>query len=361
MFQKSHMQVVDALGVAPICLISDEDLWNDLVTPLAKGLLGEFVRSDPPRLTDKLEGLFAGDEATNFNDHRLYGGQTGFTRNYYLVTFYKYERGAFIVKRDNVKFELFCWFGDVENGRGQLILKAALRDRRHDGTIRANDSPLIDFPYDEALWNKPIAPGLKSVELSIYGFMPDTSILKTLKDPDLELFFRNPYTFVDRPRTFLKHFRRAWATERGPGQHSLPLRDVSKLVMPAFCKLAERAGYDVVELAASHYHVARWAMREGFNCVSANHSLILDAFQSSFEKVEQTLGVTLTRPQQSWLCVVQSLPSKFVPRGLKLKGLRYPQDNIRQECLWLYKSVSEKAKQLLDAPKQTEVTAQNAS
>lgn len=49
MFQKSHDKVVASLGIAPIAaLISDEDLWNTLVTPLAKGLLGEITRADPP-------------------------------------------------------------------------------------------------------------------------------------------------------------------------------------------------------------------------------------------------------------------------------------------------------------------------
>ena len=359
MFQKSHVQVVESLGVAPISLISDQDLWNTLVTPLARGMLGEIVRADQPRLTDKLQGLFDGDEATNLNDHRLYAGRTGFTRNYYLVSFYKTERGAFIVKRDTVKFEVFCWFGDVERGRGQLILKAALRDRRHDGTLRANDSPLIDFPYDDPAFNPPIGPGLKSVELSIYGFMPDTSVVQQLKDPELDRFVRNPYMFIDRPRVFMKHFRRAWKMDRGPGQNSLPLRDVSKQVMPAFCKLAEQAGYDVVELAASHYHVARWAMREGFKCSSSTQNAILDGFQNSFARVESSLNTTLTRQQQSWVCVIQSLPAKFVPRAFRLKGLRYPQDNIGQECMWLYKSVSDKAKAALDTPT-AEKVAENA-
>lgn len=349
MFQKSHDQVVASLGIAPIAaLISDEDLWNTLVTPLAKGLLGEITRADPPRLTDEMKGLFSGDEVTNLNDHRLYGGKPGFTRNYYLVTFYRTERGAFIVKRDAVKFEIFCWFGDVERNQGQLILKAALRDRRFDGSSRANDSPLIDFPYDDPQFNPPLAPGLKSAELSIYGFMPDTGIMKNYQDAELDLFFRNPYTFLKRPRIFVKHFRRAWMLDRAPGQYALPLRDVSRYVMPAFCKLAAQAGYDVVELAASHYHVARWAQREGFRCANPAHVKTLDDFQTAFKQVEEALGQSLTRTQQSWVCVIQSLPEKHRPRAFRLKDLRYPQDNIGQECLWLYKALTDRAAQVLD-------------
>ena len=363
MFQKSHVQVVQSLGVAPVCLISDEDLWNCLVTPLVKGLIGSIVRADPPRTTDRIAGMFDGDDATNLNDHRgLYGGQSGFTRCHYLVTFYKTERGAFVVKRDNVKFEVFCWFGDVENNYGELIFKAALRDRRFDGTLRANDSPLLDFPYDDPVAFKPVAPGINSVELSIYGFMPDTNVGLLLDDCEFEQFFRSPFTFINRPRVFMKHFRRAWKSGRGPGQHAAPITDVSNLVMPAFCKLAEQAGYDIVELAASHYHVARWAMREGFRCVDPNHLERLDAFRDAFDRVERLIKQPLSRTQQSWLCVIQSLPKRYIPSHLRLgHGLKFPQDNISPQCLWLYKSVSEKARLMLDSDSQSAESERRAA
>jgi hypothetical protein len=349
MFQESHVKVVESLGVAPICLISDEDLWNKLVTPTVKGLIGSIQRADAPRATDSLNGLFDGDEVSNLNDHQgLYGGKAGFTRCHYLVTFYKTERGAFIVKRDNVKFEIFCWFGDVENNEGQLIFKAALRDRKFDGTLRANDSPLLDFPYDDPIAFSPISSELRSVELSIYGFMPDTNVGLLMDDCELERFFKSPFKFVSRPRVFMKHFRRAWKSGRGPGQHAAPISDVSKLVMSSFSKIAEEAGYDVIELAASHYHVARWSMKEGFRCVDQKHLDTLDAFRDAFARVEQSLNYSLSRSQQSWLCVIQSLPRKYVPSQFRLGKLRFPQDNIGPQCLWMYRPLSEKARLLLE-------------
>jgi hypothetical protein len=362
MFKESHVRVVESLGVAPVCLISDEDLWNDLVTPTVKGLIGTILRADDPVSTDRISGLFDGDDVSNLNDHQgLYGGRAGFTRCHYLVTFYKTERGAFIIKRDNVKFELFCWFGDVENNAGQLIFKAALRDRRFDGTLRANDSPLLDFPYDDPVAFKPISPELKAVELSIYGFMPDTNVGLLLDDCEFERFFKNPFAFVSRPRVFMKHFRRAWKSGRCPGQHAAPIADVSKLVMSAFSRIAEQAGYDVVELAASHYHVARWAMKEGFHCVEQSHLETLDAFRDAFDRLDHSLNYTLSRSQQSWLCVIQSLPRKYVPTQFRLGKLKFPQDNIGPQCLWMYRALSEKARLLLEQPLPSPETAQSPS
>jgi hypothetical protein len=102
-------------------------------------------------------------------------------------------------------------------------------------------------------------------------------------------------------------------------------------------------------------------MREGFKCVSAKDNATLDAFQGSFDRVGRALGTPLSRPQQSWVCVIQSLPLKHIPRALRLNGPVYPQDNIAQECLWQYRAVSERAKQILDTPVQTEESERNAS
>src|SRR5262249_36978824 len=137
----------ELLGYTPVSQSSDEDIWRYLVSPMTKVLLGDIVECRPPRVLETQEGLFEGDRVSNLNDHRLYGGQIGFVRFPYVVNFYKTENGAFVVKRDGVKLEVFCWFGEVEKGKAEMILKAALRDRRYDGTKRANDTALLDYPY----------------------------------------------------------------------------------------------------------------------------------------------------------------------------------------------------------------------
>jgi hypothetical protein len=66
----------------------------------------------------------------------------------YNHTLYRTVNGAMVIKRDGVKFEVFCWFGDIDRGKGELIFKAALRDRVYDGTKRANDCALLEYAYD---------------------------------------------------------------------------------------------------------------------------------------------------------------------------------------------------------------------
>jgi hypothetical protein len=204
--------VLERLGYSPLHLVSDEEIWEHLITPMTKGLLGKVIRKDPPKLMETVAGKFPGDEVSNLNNHLLYGGQSGFVRYPYLHTFWKTRHGAVVIKRDRLKFEVLCWSGDVEKNRGELIYKAGLRDRRYDGTIQANDSALLEFPYDDPVLNRRIAPDLKSIELSVYGFMPGSKISDG--DGDLE--------FETVPRN-------SWSCSSEPGKVAeLPVRSVSR-------------------------------------------------------------------------------------------------------------------------------------
>jgi hypothetical protein len=158
MYKFPKVNIGEELGQLPISRVTDEEVWEFLVSPVTKALLGPLEGTPQTRLMDTVCGLFPGDEVSNLNDHRLSGGQTGFVRFPYLHTLHKAENGYFIVKRDGMKVKAFCWFGDVFAGRGELILKVGLRDRRFDGTKRANDSALLDYPYDEPPFHLPTHP-----------------------------------------------------------------------------------------------------------------------------------------------------------------------------------------------------------
>ncbi len=259
--------VSEMLGFTPICTVTDRQIWNLLVTPMTKALLGRIVEGKI-EVRETVEGAFSGDEVTNLNDHKLYGGQEGYVRTRYLVSSYRTEYGMFIVKRDGTKFKALGFFGDMKKGQGELIFKAALRDRQFDGTTRANDSALVDFVgYDDAKFNSPLLIGgkkVKSVEISIYGFMPGSRTSDVCGDVELEKFFENPFRFLEQPERFRELFARAWRSKRGPGMVSNPVPDVSKLVVPGFEKLARSKGYDFIENAPSHFHVAMWSKSVGY-------------------------------------------------------------------------------------------------
>ncbi len=69
-------------------------------------------------------------------------------------------------------------------------------------------------------------------------------------------------------------------------------------------------------------------------------------------------GVKLTRAQESWVCVAQSLRSEFIPEGLDLKGPKWPQDNIGAQNLWMYKPITARGEKMVaDAAKAAEAAS----
>ncbi len=333
----------ELLGFTRVCQASDEDIWLHIVSPMTKGLLGAIVQRRAPRVIESVEGLFPGDGVANLNDHRLFSGQTGYVRFPYVTNFYDTENGAFIIKRDGVKFEVFCWFGEVEKGRGEMILKAGLRDRRFDGTRRANDSALLDYPYDDPVLHRPLSEVLTSAELSIYAFMPGSRVTDVYNDIEYERFVTQPYTYKNRPDEFLKYFDIAWRSKRAPGQMAAPIPDVAPAVLRGFKKISEDLGYDFCEMAPSHYHVARWGLGGGYAFREPRQEATFNAFTEGLERIRAD-GTPLTRSQQSWVCVIQSLlPAERIPVALRLNGPQWPQDNIGPKVLWLYKPLTERA------------------
>ncbi|HEY9714400.1 MAG TPA: hypothetical protein V6C72_13095, partial [Chroococcales cyanobacterium] len=223
--------------------------------------------------------------------------------------------------------------------------KAALRDRRFDGTRRANDTALLGFEYDDPRLNSPLELDGNlppSVEMSIYGFMPGSRIVDASGDQDLDDFVRNPYTFLDRPELFLELFKKAWVSKRSPGQFASPIPDVAKYVATAFEKLAHSKGYDFLHNAPSHYHVAMWSTSLGYSICNPDDAKTMAELAAGIKRIKAS-GVALTRPQESWVCVLQSLREDLIPAELNMHGPKWPQDNISQQNLWVIKALNEKA------------------
>jgi hypothetical protein len=348
MYKFPRVNIGEELGQLPISRVTDEQVWQHLVSPVTKALLGPLEGTPQIRVMDTVSGLFPGDEVSNLNEHRLHGGQTGFVRFPYLHCLHKTENGYFIVKRDGMKLEAFCWFGDVFTGRGELILKVGLKDRRYDGTKRANDSALLDYKYDEPEFHLPTHPHLKALELSIYTFTVGSRNADVTGEPEFEKFFANPFAFMDRPQLFLEYFRRAWKTKRSPGQIAAPVFDVSRMIFRGATNIAAAYGYDIVDMACSHFHVVKWAVSAGFIVDSAKHAAELEALKDGLAKF-RAAGQQLSRSQQSWACVMQNLAVEHRIPTLDMGNARWPQNNVDNECLWVRKPVSAAARKALRA------------
>lgn len=348
------MNVPNQFGVTRISQVTDEEIWRHLVTPTVKGLLGSISKPGTTRVMDTVAGLFPGDEATNLNGHMFKDASGNLSAAYvrypYYHTIYRTTNGAMVIKRDGVKFEVFCWFGDVDKGKGELIFKAALRDRLYDGTKRANDCALLEFAYDNPVYHKRISTTLSSVELSIYGYMPGSRIADATGDTTFDRFVSNPFRFIDQPQVFLELFQLAFQSKRGPGQYSAAIPDVAKYALPGFERLAAKYGYDLIEMAASHYHVAKWGQAAGYSYSDLTQAAMVAKLHAGLEAI-RARGIPLTRSQQSWVCVLQSLrPVELIPETLRIGSvdggaelLSWPQNNVDDQCLWLYKPVSARA------------------
>lgn len=353
--------------VTPISRVTDFELWNQLVTALTKAHLGEYIESYPEKWCETTAGLFPGDELTNLNDHRLFGGQLGFVRYPPSRTVYRFKRGVFIVKVEGTKFEAAVWYckfdrhelepgfklENLQTKSMELGFRAALRDRRFDGTKDANDCALSKYPYDDPVHHKRLPVADPSVELSIYGFLPGTS-LEQDGDSDYDQFVRNPYSFLNRPERFRQLFDRVLRSTRSPGQNARPIDDVAEDTPGAFENIARRHGYKFIEVAPSHYHVARWAFSVGYRYRDRWQADVMGQFADGIKKIKQARKIE--RNHESWICVVQSLRlpeinrPDLIPEGLDLNGPVWPQDNMNPQLLWMYKPLDADAATRLPHP-----------
>ena len=334
----------EMLGVTPLSRtpVPDGMIWEHLLTPTVKALLGPITQIGQPTVFETATGHFPGDEATNLNAH-IISGQTGSVRYPYVSVCHRTTYGALVIKRDLRKIKVCAWVGEVDSGKAELIYMLGLRDRRYDGTKAANDTALLNFPYDDPV-NQPLSKTLSSLEISIYCFQPGSKIQDADGDLEFEQFVEKPFTFADRPELFLKLFKRAWAGKRAPGQHAAPIKDVARLVLPGIELVARRCGYDLLEAACSHYHVAMWFTASGFAYGYKHDQESMQAIAAGLKRVRD-LGTPMTRAQQSWVCVLQNLPAELVPEQLRL-GVKWPQDNISPTSLWVCKALSQKAREL---------------
>ncbi|MBX9686247.1 MAG: hypothetical protein K2X27_06065, partial [Candidatus Obscuribacterales bacterium] len=92
--------------------------------------------------------------------------------------------------------------------------------------------------------------------------------------------------------------------------------------------------------------VAMYAMAVGYRVTYEDQAKQLAELKTAIEKLKAS-GVSLSRPQESWVCVLQSLPKELIPQELYLGGPKWMQDNISQDNLWFNKPLTAKARELI--------------
>ncbi len=340
------------LSPSPLVNASDELILTHMVSPQVKAFLGDQIgfRSE---LKDTIAGWFPGDEVSNINGNIIKGRNgEALVRFPYVSSLYEHKNGCLVIKRDFVKIKVFAWLGDWKSGKAELILSTALRDRRFDGTLRANDSCLLDFAYDDAELSKRLVVNGKTADLltaetSLYSYIPGSSIAKSGGGKQLDEFIAKPYSFIDKPAIFMRLFKRAWVLDRFPGQNSIPIPDVGKLAHAGWEAVANACGLDALETGPSHYHVTMWNMAKGYDFSYADQAANLAAYKAGIQKLKDN-GVKLTRPQEAWVCVLNNLKDRdLIPEHLRMNVPKWIQTNLDQSAIWLVKPLSRKAVELL--------------
>lgn len=344
----SREQINHYLGVQPIVMVDDNEIWRRLISPITKTILGKIKEATPTvTVIDTVQGEFPGDEVSNLNEHRINGEGAKRIRFPYLKSTYHTERGKLIIKRDQTKFVVLGWFGKPgREGHGQLIYKVAFRDRCFDGTPYANDCSLQDFPRHDPVLHKRMDVDALTVELSTYGFLPGSRVKDYLNEDEYEDFIAKPFKFVEQPEVFLKYFERAFKSALSPGQIAAPIPDMAAFMGPNVDRIALARGYEIAEGAASHYHVCRWGQTFGWRVTDPDKAAVIVQLTAELARLREK-GVRLTRSQESWVCVLQSLPRKYIPNELYLGGVTWQHDGLNKNYLWMHKALSERTKGLL--------------
>jgi len=327
----------------PISEITDAQVWQFMVTPVVKALLGP-VLSSRIELRDTAALIIPEDKVFNQNGHVIVGAENA-VRFPFFHSLYITKKGCLIIRRDGVKLEVLGWFGDLQRKQGQLIWRVALRDRRYDGHKSTNDCALEHFPYDDQKLNGNFFPTAASAEIYLFSYAPGSTIVGACGDVELQNFVAQPFAYVDRPELFLKLFWQAWNSNRAPGQWSEPIQDAGDIMEDNFTALCKLKGYDIEEVAASHYHVAMWCKHTGYTFTDPAQNENMNGLIKGIAKIKAA-GVKLSRRQESWVTVLQSLPVEYIPQELYLDGAKWPQDNITLPNLWLWKPLKEEARQL---------------
>ncbi|MBA3995066.1 MAG: hypothetical protein C0469_16230 [Cyanobacteria bacterium DS2.3.42] len=340
------------LGPSPLAKATDELVLTHMVSPQIKAFLGQQI-GGRVELRDNQAGFFPGDEVSNINGNIIKGRNgEALVRFPYVSSLYEHKNGCLIIKRDFAKIKVFAWLGDYKNGKAELILSTALRDRRYDGTKQANDCSLLDYPYDDPVLSKRLTvdgstADLVTAETSLYSYIPGSTIAKSGGGKQLDQFIAKPFAFMNRPKLFLRLFKRAWKLDRFPGQNSIPVPDVGKLAHAGWEAVAKACGLDALETCPSHYHVTLWNMAKGYHFSYAEQEANINAYKAGIQKLKDN-GVQLTRPQEAWVCVLNSLePKELIPEHLRMDVPKWIQTCLDQESIWLVKPLSEKAVKLL--------------
>lgn len=347
-------------------LVVDQGHALDHVPNLVEELRRLDVSRVPQRITDRhvLEGLLhehvldrlggegqllmAATEEAGEDVPGLFPGDAEHHAGRVHTRRYGYRDGVVTIKRNHNALKIHVHRGSLARpDRMREIVKFKLRDKRHDGSPAANDSPLTDWYYHGPADH----PHAHSVELSIYSRDPDRYHGDVTGDAEMEEFLREPFSLAGSPR-FLPAWRRAFelaGADGGPfpGQAAPSLPGVAEHFTKGIEPFLRGLGYGRIDNLPSHWNVVHFLRKHGYRFVHPEQEKTVERLGTALAAVDAERRKTglrpLTRAQQSWVVLLQNRAFQEAgvpPPELYLGGATYPlwlQDDGTPVNLWMWK------------------------
>ncbi len=318
-----------------------EHLLHDAVFGLLGGRdAGRLVHSETVSIDEHDAGLFPGD-----GEH--HAGRVHVRR-------YAFPAGVVTIKRNHSVLKIHLHKGSLDRPAAMReVVKFKIRDRRYDGSPRANDSPLTDWlyhgPTDRA--------DPHAVELSIYSRDPDRYHRDHRGDRALGEFLAEPFSLAGS-EAFLPAWRRAFelAGDPGapvfPGQASPSLPGVAQHFTLGVESLLRDQGYSRIDNLPSHWNVVHFLRKTGYRTTNPDDDKALGGLREALDHLNAARlargELPLTRAQESWVVLLQSPAFRgpgVPPPELDLGGKVYPlwlEDDGAPRNIWMSKSLVER-------------------
>ena len=313
-----------------------EHLLHDDVFALLGGRdEGRLVTAETVQVAEHDGGMFPGD-----GEH--HAGRVHVRR-------YAYPKGVVTIKRNHNALKIHVHRGSLDRPDAlREMVKFKIRDRRYDGSPKANDSPLTDWVYHGAT----DAPHPHAVELSIYSRDPRRYHGDVTGDHATGEFLAEPFSLAG-PEGFLPAWRQAF--ERAgeeplfPGQVAPSLPGAAQHFTGGVEALLAHMGYQRIDNLPSHWNVVHYLRKVGYEVPRTEDRQALAELRESLDHVNAARAErgepALTRAQEAWVVLLQSpaFRGKGVPPpDLDLGGRTYPlwlEDDGTARNIWMSKSI----------------------
>ena len=296
---------------------------------------GRLIAAETVQVTEHDGGLFPGD-----GEH--HAGRVHVRR-------YAYPRGLVTIKRNHNSLKIHVHRGSLDRPEAlREMVKFKIRDRRYDGSTRANDSPLTDWVYHGAT----DAPHPHAVELSIYSRDPRRYHGDVTGDHATAEFLAEPFSLAGS-EDFLPAWRRAFEhagqAPLFPGQVAPSLPGAAQHFTVGVEALLAHLGYQRIDNLPSHWNVVHYLKKVGYEVPRAEDQQALADLRAALDHVNAARAErgepALTRSQEAWVVLLQSpaFRGKGVPPpDLDLGGKAYPlwlEDDGTARNIWMSKSI----------------------